>query len=487
MRSRFSVCAALAVFVIGAGAFSSTASAADPKGKPAKKKSDDLADDKVIGKQLQWEEGVMGADDKRAELDKIARAQAINKAAQEKAEKDKAARAEREAKEKAAAEKAGPQTTKRGGDVALPTLPDEGPSKGSSKSGSTEVSPKLDTAAAAAPPPPLKPADDKFIDKLLKEEGSGKKKKTVASDDKALIDILSTDKSAKGGGAAAGKPKKKDDVDSLLQDADKAPFMGETKIKKETPEWAKPEIRESPAYVAPAPQPKAKPKTDDGVIRVVQGAAGSTPAGSARPASTTMTASRATPTPAAPPPAPGRKSAAINSRPGEWADPFAEAGSRKEAPRKQVAAARTRQVSADLDEDVRPVSRKAAPPPSAAPAKRGAKGGGDWADPFADTDRKTGSSKRGAAPAGKSSGGKSADPASWKDPFTSSAEYTKPSRSVASAGGKGSHGPVAMRGPAPAVKSAPKVAVARRPAAADADEPAPNKAQGRWGILKKRR
>ena len=27
------------------------------------------ADDKVIGKQLQWEDSVMGADDKRAELD----------------------------------------------------------------------------------------------------------------------------------------------------------------------------------------------------------------------------------------------------------------------------------------------------------------------------------------------------------------------------------------------------------------------------------
>ena len=476
MRSRSLVSAALVGFVLGAGLLSSTASAADPKGKAAKKKSDDLADDKVIGKQLQWEDSVMGADDKRGELDKIARAQAINKAASEKAEKEKVAREAREAKEKAAAEKAGPQTTKRGGEVALPKLDDEGPSKGSSKSGSTEVSPKLDTAAAAAPPPALKPADDKFIDKLLKEEG-GKKKKTVASDDKALIDILSTEKPGK---AAAGAPKakRKDDVDSLLSDADKQPFMGETKVKHETPEWAKPEIRSTPT---PAPiVPIKQAKKDDGVIRVVQGAAGTSSSSGARPASATVS-TRPAPMPVAPPPAPGRKSAAINSRPGEWADPFAEAGSsRKEPPRKQVAAARTRQVSDDFDEDVRP-ARKAAP----APSKREASRSGDWNDPFQDSE-KANNSKRGAAPAGKARGGKSADPASWKDPFTSG-EPAKPSRPVAGASAKSAHGPVAMRGPAPAAKTAPKVAVARRPVPATvaaADE-AP-KAQGRWGIIKKR-
>ena len=472
MRSRSLVCGALVGFVLCAGLFSSTASAADPKGKPAKKKSDDLADDKVIGKQLQWEDSVMGADDKRGELDKIARAQAINKAASEKAEKEKASREAREAKERAAAEKAGPQTSKRGGDVALPTLSDEGPSKGS-KSGSTEISPKLDTAAAAAPPPVLKPADDKFIDKLLKEEGGGKKKKTVASDDKALIDILSTEKPGKTG-AGAPKAKRRDDVDSLLSDADKQPFMGETKVKHETPEWAKPEIRSTPT---PAPiVPIKQAKKDDGVIRVVQGAAGTSSSSGARPASATVT--HAT-TPSAAPPAPGRKAAAINSRPGEWADPFAEAGSRKEPSRKQVTAARTRQVSDDIDEDVRPARK------TAAPSKREASRSGDWNDPFSDTEGKTNNSKRGAAPAGKSRGGKSTDPASWKDPFTSAAP-AKASRPVAGASAKSAHGPVAMRAPAPTVKSSPKVAVvAHRPATVAAADEAP-KAQGRWGILKKR-
>ena len=90
----------------------------------------------------------MGPDDKRAELDKIRKAQAINKAAAEKAERDKAANAAREAKEKEAAAKAGPTTQKRGGEVALPTLPDEGRARARSRH-SREVSPKLETAAAA--------------------------------------------------------------------------------------------------------------------------------------------------------------------------------------------------------------------------------------------------------------------------------------------------------------------------------------------------
>ena len=91
MRSRFVVCAALAG--IGLLGVWSPARAADPKAKPAKKKSGDgLSDDKVISKQLQWEDSVMGPDDKRGELDKIARAQAINKAASEKAERERTAR-----------------------------------------------------------------------------------------------------------------------------------------------------------------------------------------------------------------------------------------------------------------------------------------------------------------------------------------------------------------------------------------------------------
>ena len=177
----------------------------------------------------------MGPDDKRAELDRIARAQAINKAAAEKAAKEKA-KADAQAAKEAAAPK--PKTSKRGGDVALPTLPDEDDSKGS-KGKSSEVSPKLETAAAATPPPPVKHGDDKFIDKLLKDDSGSKKHKSSAADDKALDNLLAVEKpkpAAKGQGKG-----KKDDVDSLLLSADKAPPMPETHVRHETPEWAKPE------------------------------------------------------------------------------------------------------------------------------------------------------------------------------------------------------------------------------------------------------
>jgi len=186
MRSKLFVCAALAGTCLF-GTLAPAARAADPKAKAKKAKSgDSLSDDKVINKQMQWEDSVMGPDDKRAELDKIARAQAINKAAAEKAAKEKDKADAQAAKEAAAGPK--PQTTKRGGDVALPTLSDEDSGKGS-KGKSSEISPKLETAAAAAPPPPVKHGDDKFIDKLLTSESGSKKKKASAADDKALDDL----------------------------------------------------------------------------------------------------------------------------------------------------------------------------------------------------------------------------------------------------------------------------------------------------------
>jgi hypothetical protein len=459
MRSRFLVCVALAGFALANG-YAPAAHAADPKAKGAKKKTED---ESGIGKTLSWEEKVMGPDDKKSELDKIKQAQAINKAAAEKAERDKAANAAREAKEREAAAKAGPTTQKRGGDVALPTLPDEGPS-GGKKVQHTEVSPKLETEAAKAPPPALKPADDKFIDKLLKEESGPKRKRASASEDKALVDMLAVEKPGK----AAVKKGKKDGVDDLLSDAEKAAPMPETKVKHETPEWAKPEIRErAPTPVVAAPVQKEKP--NDGIIRVVQGAAGSS-SGSAKPAVATTT----TRTP--PPPAGSgtrKQAAAINSRPGEWADPFSDPSPRK--PAKQVA---SRRVD---DEDERPVRRAAAPAP--APSKREASRGsaGDWDDPFSN-DRKTTGTRRAApaepakpakAPARGKGGG-------WDDPFTSD---------TAAPAGKPARAAVATRAPAakPEAKKPAPAGVSPRTVAAAADDDAPaGKAQGRWGILKKR-
>ena len=107
----FLVCAALAGFTFAYGP-SLVAHAADPKAK-AKKKDDAGSEDKTgIGKTLQWEDKVMGPDDKKSELDKIRRAQEINKAAAEKAEKADEAKAETEDKSTATAEETA------GGDAA---------------------------------------------------------------------------------------------------------------------------------------------------------------------------------------------------------------------------------------------------------------------------------------------------------------------------------------------------------------------------------
>ena len=480
MQSRsFLVCAALAGFALANGP-SLVAHAADAKAK-AKKKSDDASsEDKTgIGKTLQWEDKVMGPDDKKSELDKIRKAQEINKAAAEKAEREKAANAAREAKEREAAAKAGPTTQKRGGDVALPSLPDEGPS-GAKTAKHTDVSPKLETEAAKAPPPAMKPADDKFIDKLLKEASGSKKKKASTAEDQALVDMLATEKPSK----ATGKKGRKDGVDDLLDDAEKSGPMPEKKIKHETPEWAKPEIRES----APAPivaAPVKQPKRDDGIIRVVQGAAGSTPPGSARAAVSTTTTTRTPP----PPSGSGtrKQTAGINSRPGEWADPFSDPPSRKGGA-KQVASAKRQVVD---DDDFRPspapVRRAAAPAPASKREASRSSGSSDWNDPFADTDRKTTGTRR-AAPSDSNKSNKAA-PArgsgKWDDPFTSND----------SAPAKSARPVVATREPAAAKQPAKKVApapaphrtVAAAPAAAAEEPAAKGTPQGRWGILKKRR
>jgi hypothetical protein len=454
MRSKLFLCAAL-VGTCLFGTWSPVARAADPKAKKSGsagsgKSGDSLSDDKVISKQMQWEDSVMGPDDKRAELDKIARAQAINKAAAEKAAKEKE-KADAQAAKEASSPK--PQTSKRGGDVALPTLPDEdsGSSSKGSKGKSSDISPKLETAAAATPPPPVKHGDDKFIDKLLKDDSGSKKHKTSAADDKALDDLLAVEKpkpAPKGQGRT-----KKDDVDSLLLSADKAPPMPETHVKHETPEWAKPEIASTPVQ---APMPvRPQPKRDDGIIHVVQGAA---PVGRPVPASQR--------TVAAPPP-PARSNAVATrapaarrqAAPGSWNDPFAAGPS---GPKKTVAARETHRDDSgadDLDGEV-PVNRRQ----PAAAQRRGARDGDDDGDSFKSA--KTTGGSRHAAPAAK--------PAKWKDPFTESeAPARAPARSTAT---------IATREPHKGESS--KWDVAERHQSPAASE-APRDHSGRWGVLKK--
>jgi hypothetical protein len=474
MRSRFVVCAALAgIGLLGAW---SPVRAADPKAKAAKKKSaDSLSDDKVIDKQLQWEDSVMGPDDKRGELDKIARAQAINKAASEKAEREKEKAAAAAAKEPPAPKA---QTSKRGGEVALPTLPDEDSGSGKNAKGkASEISPKLETTAAAAPPPPVKHGDDKFIDKLLKDEPASKKKRASAGDDKALDDLLAVDKPAKP--AAKGKGKRSDDVDSLLDSAEKAPPMPETKVKHETPEWAKPEIESTPVAAPIAVRPQ--PKRNDGIIHVVQGAAPTRPVA---PISTTRTQAPARPAAyatRAPAPAPALSPAARRqqtpARPASWNDPFAD------APKKTVAARETRGSADDDDFSSTPVRRRASAPqpPSItkAEANRSARGArssdrgsdNDWSDPFKDSAKTT--NTRRAAPA-KPAEQAPAHRAGWKDPFTQE-----------NAGARATHTTVAMREPRKGEADKWEVAGKKKSTPAVGDAAPVPAARGRWGVLKK--
>src|SRR5215831_17964464 len=140
MRSKFLACAAVAAVGFSAAMISS-ARAADPKGNKAapKKRPAEIGD--AINKQLQWEDKVMGPDDKRAELDKIARAQAINKAAAEKAEREKAER-----ERQAAREAAQPHQPAKKNEVAVPSVADDADAKSKNdKAKPHDISPKLET------------------------------------------------------------------------------------------------------------------------------------------------------------------------------------------------------------------------------------------------------------------------------------------------------------------------------------------------------
>ncbi len=481
MRSRIFFSAALPCLGLCLS-FSSIAHAADPKAK--KKSSTEISDDKGIGKTLSWEEKVMGDDDnKKSELDKILKAQAINKAATEKAERDKAKNEAAAAKE-AAREAAAPKPAKKNSEVSIGALPDEGPSKGTSKAKATEISSKLDSAAAAAPPPPTKPADDKFIDKLLKEDGgAGKKKRASATDDWALQDILAGEKKA---APVKGKGKKSD-VDNLLENAEKEPDVVAPKVKHETPEWAKPEIQSTPT---PAPViARPAPRRDDGIIRVVQGAAGGGGAKPLPPPPAEPVASRSAPTSRKQPPVPAARGGRAS---GNWDDPFAtESTAPKKptasraahpsndddlfapAPRKTVAA------RASDDDDFAPAKRTATPP---AAAKRGAAKSESWDDPFADGASKP-ANKHVAAPARPVKSEPAARSGNWKDPFgDDSAKAGR--RPAAEAPAKTARKTSVARETASS-KDDSKWAAAQR-GADDADGADAAPAHGRWGILKKR-
>jgi hypothetical protein len=440
MRSKSLLSAAIALAgicsfhtpVARAAGAKNKAPAASKAEKSDKKKAAELhADERSMKKQLQWEDKVMGPDDKKADLERIARAHEMN----EKAEREK----ERQAALEPAPAPAPAKGAAKKSEVALPSAPEE------KAVAPREVSPKLATEEAKAAPPPVKPADDKFIDKLLKEEHPSSKKHASASD-RELENLLAGAK----GDKPAGRRGKGDSVDDLLKSADKGPAMPAPRQQSGgLPDWAKtPEI--APATPPPAAVAKTPAKKDDGVIQVVQGAASFAP-----------------PPPPPPPvatrePAP-RKGSRAAAKAAEWNDPFADkkpAGQREFTPAASVS--------------------KPAPRPA---AKASASASADWNDPFADMQEVRRAPRKQApppppAPAASAPTKRTekaeppARPAGWKDPFTKAP--AEPSRA-----------PLAMRELNKNESSKWELAAHRAPArpAAAATDAHPTTG---WSILKKR-
>jgi hypothetical protein len=428
MRSKFLRCAAIAAvgFSSWLAHAAHAAGAKDPSKDPKKKPAELHADDKSMKKQTQWEDKIMGPDTKRAELEKIARARAVN----EKAEKEK----ERQAALEAAAPpppKAEP--TKGKGSKSEVNLLSDSDDTGAKAEPSRGISPKLETEAAREAPKPVKHADDKFIDKLLRDEDAPKKHAS-ATDDKELENLLA--------GAKEKPHKKGDSIDDLLKAGDKAPAMPAPRVQSGgLPEWAK-----QPEISSPPPAPVAvrvtpKKKDDSGVIHVVQGAAGNAPAVVSPPPAAPV-ASRSTR---------GKAGKGAAAQQVVWSDPFAEKKAVGSAPKKEAA------------------SR-----PSAAPSD------GNWNDPFAEPESRKATSRKGASAPAPATPTKRRDaekaepgtrPATWKDPFTKATVPVPP------------RAPVAMRELGKGESSKWEIA-ARRPAARTPASES-HTASG-WGVLKKR-
>ncbi|HET6282958.1 MAG TPA: hypothetical protein VFH73_18500 [Polyangia bacterium] len=411
------------------------AQVADKK-KLSEKPTELMADDKSISKQMQWEDKVMGPNDKKADLARIARAAAITKAAADKAAADKAAGLD--LKESAPAPKPQAKST-----LNLPALPDEGDGKGNGSRKDDgkrrEISAKLLTEEASAPVPAAKPADDKFIDRLLNSDGPSKKKAAKTSDSQ-LIQLLAkeTDKpvvktKARGKGDA---------LESVLANADKE---GEkTVVKPKQPDWTKPDL---PTAAPPPPPPvavKPAPRKDNGVIQVIQGANTPVPppAAAAAPAPSPSRRVAAAPSETAPTAAPKQ----VAAKPANWKDPFSDSNA---AARKQAAAAA-----------VPPLSKKdgAAHPPG-------------WRDPFADGPEQNKAKRPASEPKRTNTDSPppppAGNPAQWKDPFTE----------------KGAtHATVAVAEIPKPEQRKWEIAAARRAKPA----PAAGESRSGWGVLKKR-
>ncbi len=391
----------------------------------------------------------MGPDDKRAELDKIARAQAINKAAAEKAAKEKEKADAQAAKDKDRADSAPKaQTTKRGGEVALPTLPDEDSGKEQEQQGEIErdLAEARDGRRRGAPAAGearrrqvhRQAADGRV--RLEEEQGLGRRRQGAR-------------RPARG------------------REAEGRPGEGERQEGR----------RRQPAALRGQGAPDAGDPRQARDARVgqardrVDARAGSSDAGAAaaearrrnHPRRPGRRAGRAPGVPArktavATPPPPVRTSTVATRSPagrrqaapadGNWNDPFTS------GPKKTVAARETHGDDSGAD-DLDGLS--ATPRRKAAPASRGTRGSGDD-----DGNAKATGGTRRAAPAAKPK---------WKDPFTES-EAPAPAHPVHPGWPPASRRPRRRRASLPS---------GTWPSGTRPPRPPMPRASGRWGVLKK--
>ncbi|HEX3693776.1 MAG TPA: hypothetical protein VH374_00195 [Polyangia bacterium] len=416
-----------------------------------KKPAELLIDDRAINKQMQWEDKVMGSDAaKKAELAKIARAQAITKAAEAAAEK---AAASAPPPAPLAAAKPNKST------VNLPSLADEGDKSKRDERGAKnrEISPRLSTTEATAVVPPPKPADDKFIDKIMASEG---KKKTVATKtpgDGELEQLL-TKENDKAPGQKRSKVKRKDSVDDLLENASKAPVAAKSGRNADV-DAMEPLATPPPLAPVAVKRPMAV-KHDDGIIHVVQGANYSAPGAARSAAAPTMI---------------NKQETAIKAT--NWKDPFADNPSARKMASTLPAPATTR--SAPPAPRIEKAASVAASPPAAAGRASG------WKDPFADP---SDSGKPRSAPVQTKVEPKRkaveapSHAAGWKDPFADNGSE----RGTALSDSR--HRELSTSAPSAVVADPPesKWKVAARHPVAPKARAATVDGRSRWSVLKKR-
>ena len=365
---------------------------------------------------MQWENNVMGPDDKQAELAKIAKAPGDREGRRREGRRREGRRREEpsqgRAKRTPAAKTAAP--------VLLATPEDENAGQVDQVQGKSSA--RIARSRRSSPPPRLprrrpRPSRPTTSSSTSCSRASPRKRPFKSVDDSELNDLLAKDKVA-----AAPKPrgKRADSVDDLLKQAEQ---LDVAVTKAKTPEWAKIEAPTAPP--PPIVVPRAQPKKDDGVIHVVQGAAGGSknprPQMAAAPSRRSQNADtfdrrdaterreatsdrrsaeaadRRGGDAADPFDAPrGRRNATTSSRPASFSDPFADSAP---APRTRVAPP--------------PPPPRTAPAPRAMPAARREPAAAPaFRDPFGDSPPPSKTVKRTpeTKPAGRSGG--------FKDPFS---------------------------------------------------------------------